>query len=184
MVLLNDNTVAISSLGAAGVISGVVLKNSMEQLGKKSKFIGPALFIGGWLVFLYAIIKDGLGMNAKTIQAALAVAMIVGSAFYMKNKMAKKETPEWYIAILFPIGWTLLAYTIGLGGLDEIMNLDMDKVFNMKSLLSLGAAGAVLLSMMWALPWQRKKCIVDGPGMPLFTTAWAMLIVANSLSLA
>ncbi len=185
MVLLNDDVLALTSLGAAGVISGVVIKNSMEQLGKKenaiAKFVGPALFIGGWLVVLWSIIRTGLGLNAKTIQAAIAIATIIGSVMYMKDKMAKKEKIEWYIGILFPVGWILLAYTVGLGGLDGITNLSMEQVFSTKSLLSFSAAAVVLLSMMWALPWQRKNCVVDGPGMPLFCLGWVLLIGANSM---
>jgi len=181
MVFLNDDALALTSLGAAGVISGVVVKNSMEQIGKKSKFLGPALFVGGWLVVLWSIIRTDLGLNAKTIQAAIAIAVIIGSVMYMKDKMTKKEKIEWYIGILFPVGWTLLAYTVGLGGLDGIADLSMEQVFSTKSLLSFSAAAVVLLSMMWALPWQRKKCVVDGPGMPLFCLGWALLIGANSM---
>ncbi len=183
MVSFNNEVLALSSLGAAGVISGVVAKNSMEQLGKESKFLGSALFVGGWLVFLYAVIRGDMGMNFKTIQTAVAVVMIIGSVFYMKDRMAKKEKVEWYIAMFFPIGWTLLAYTVGLGGFDEITDLSINRVLGIKSILSFGAAGAVLLAMMWALPWQRKNCVVDGPGMPLFVSAWAILIAANSMSL-
>ncbi len=181
MVLLDDRSLSLSSLGAAGVISGVVLKNSMEQMGKESKVIGSALFVGGWLTFLYAVIREGIGLNYKTVQAVLSVAAIVGSVFYMKDRMSKKEKIEWYIGILFPLGWLLLAYTVGLGGLDGITDLGMGDVLSMRSILSFSAAGAVLLSMMWALPKQRDNCIVDGPGMPLFTIGWALMVAAISM---
>lgn len=186
-ISLDKNLLAWSSLGAVGVISGVVVKNSMEQLGKSKSvvgtFVGPALFVGGWLVFLYAVVlalDGGLGTNwIPKLQAAAAVAMIVGSVLYMKQQMAAGKDVAPYVAVLFPIGWVLLAYTIGIGGLDSIPSVA--KLTGAKSVLSLGAAGAVLLSMMWALPWQRKNCVVDGPGMPLFASAWAALIAANSM---
>lgn len=179
-VCFNQNILAWSALGAAGVVSGVVAKNSMEQLNKQSGIVGPGLFVAGWLVFLFAVVSglDGNGMFAK-VQSAVAVAMIVGSVLYMKQQMAAGKDVAWYIGMLFPIGWVLLAYTVGLGGLDGIANAN---VTGTKSLLSFSAAAAVLLSMMWSLPWQRKHCIVDGPGMPLFVAAWAMLIGANSLA--
>ena len=185
MVQLNDEALALTSLGAAGVISGVVIKNSMEQLSKKNsvlaKFVGPAIFVGGWLLVLWAVIRGDVGLNATTIQASLAVAMIIGVVMYMKDKMSKKEKIEWYIGLLFPLGWILLAYTIGLGGFDNITNLSIDQVLDIKPILSFSSAAVILISMLWALPWQRKNCIVDGPGMPLFCLGWALLIGANSI---
>lgn len=34
--------------------------------------------------------------------------------------------------------------------------------------------------MLYMLPYQRKNCIVDGPGMPLFMLAFGIIILLNS----
>lgn len=47
-------------------------------------------------------------------------------------------------------------------------------------LMSASIPALVIGSMMWTLPTQRKLCVVDGPGMPMFVLAWMIYIFMHA----
>jgi len=151
------------------VISGVVIKNSEEQLEKPPSIIGPAVFLMGWLVFAYAVAHNAVHYGMEGVNALLpygAASVIALSVLAMKAKMAGKSVPlpQWVLQGGFIFGWLLLAFSIG-------RHQDIAFV----------SALLVFLSMMVVLPKQRALNLVDGPGMPLFTAAWAGMVYANAL---
>ena len=81
----------------------------------------------------------------------------------------KREIPK-ILPIIFAISWLVLGFFTG-----EHLN-------NNLKFLGLLASILVLISMMVSLPFQRKECIVDGPGMPLFVIAWFIIIYLNSVN--
>lgn len=168
MVTLNDKILTQTSLGALGVISGVVIKNTYSQMeAPKNKdiaeMIGTLVFVVGWLTVLHAVVMKGKTAfvpSQKNIASIASVAGILGSVFIMKSKMKAKEEIHMMYPLIFSASWLALGYNIG-----EYGN---------------AASVMVILSMLFSLPWQRKNCIVDGPGMPLFVAAWALIAYSNS----
>ena len=165
---LNNNLVIQTSIAALLVIFGVVVKNSLEQMKIPNhpigKPLGMVLFIFGWIYTAYVL-------SARKTNKMLFIvpsAFIIGSVIMMKKYMENKQSPPMIYPLLFAISWILLGYGAGnhLSGYMKYFGI-------LASLL-------VLLSMMMTLPHQRKNCIIDGPGMPLFVIAWIIIVFLNS----
>lgn len=159
-----------SVLGAILVISGVVLKNSLEQLDRSPSKMGPALFLAGWFLFARSVAHNevNIAVPGQAIFPYIAAAAIVFSviASKMRQKSGKTGSNGKVAKILkglFIGGWILLALSIG-----------------RHTLVALGGCLLVFASMMVALPKQRELCVVDGPGMPMFVMAWAAMVYANA----
>jgi hypothetical protein len=173
-ITLDSKSLGYTTLGAVLVIVGVVSKNTIEQLKMPdhplAKYVGMGAFILGWIIVAFAVATSQSGANStRTYLAFGTAAAIVFSVMQMKSHMAKGESPPMYYPAMFAGAWLLLGYTVGLGRSGN------------QSFLGIAAAAMVLLSMMLSLPWQRKVGVVDGPGMPLFTGAWALLAFANAM---
>lgn len=152
-----------SALGAALVIAGVSLKNTMEKKGSDS-MVGLVIFVIGWLIFANAITRNAANafQATATFLPYLAAAIIVGSVVFLKQAM-KRKSPKTLGLIGFIGGWLLLAFSI-----------------NQNKSLAFGSAMLVFISMLLLLPKQRAQGLVDGPGWPLFVFAWVGLIIANA----
>lgn len=165
-----------SAMGALLVIAGVVIKNTFEQLKQKDNPMGVyggwTFFVLGWLTTGYAISLTQSGafeMNLKSLVAFTSCAGVIISVYAMKSQMKQKKKPHMALPLVFVASWLGLAYAVSL-------NCSITaKIF------AFSAAILVFLSMMWALPEQRKKCIVDGPGMPMFCLAWVLVVGVNSV---
>jgi hypothetical protein len=163
----------VSAVAAALVINGVVTKNSFEQIGAPNhpvgKPVGMAMFVAGWLIAAYAF---GLAKKspAMRVGAAGASLSILAAVMWMKEQMSKGKKPGMVAPAMFVLGWLAL-------GLIAAAGLPM-----WGQVLGVGAAGLVVGSMMGVLPFQRKKGIVDGPGMPMFTLAWVLIVGLNAMS--
>lgn len=165
-----------TGLSALGIISGVVLKNTSKSLDDpkktKMKTLGTGLFIGGWAAMAYSL----RGTNWKSVKSVLsfvAIIFIVVVVMTMVNTMESGEEVPMILPIVFAVSWLMLGLSVG---------ILQDGRFDKWS----GAAGAlasiaVILAMLVALPWQRKNCIVDGPGLPAFTAAFGVIALVNSL---
>lgn len=69
------------------IISGVVFKNSMEQvkmLNMTNKIIGMTLFIGGWLYMAFALSNKCSTTNASIL--IFSSLLILIAAIAMKNQ--------------------------------------------------------------------------------------------------
>lgn len=168
-MLLNDTLFNHTSLSALMVIAGVVIKNSGNKLGLKDhKIVKPLamfLFIGGWLYAAYAL---SLGRQDRLL-TVLASLAIVGSVTFMKLCMDEGKEPGKMLPVIFAIAWIALGYAVS------------EHLPGMARYYGLVASALVLGSMMVALPYERKQCLVDGPGMPMFVIAWFIMIVTNSM---
>lgn len=168
-MFLNNSLFKHSSLSALMIIGGIVLKNSSAKLGfkdhKNVKQLSMFLFIGGWLYASYA-----LSVNRQDcLPIIMASFVIVATVTFMKTHMDQGNEPSKTLSGIFILAWIALGYSIGnhLNG-------------NLKY-CGLGASALVLGSMMVALPYERKQCLVDGPGMPMFVIAWGIIIILNSM---
>ena len=167
--ILDEQKVNLVGFGATCVIAGVVIKNSLEQMGQKEHYgtnIGMALFLGGWCFVAYGIGKNQ--NNTNRMLAILSSLVIVGAVMGMKSYMTNKETPPMWLPGTFALAWILLGYSSSKGTLLQ------DK------LMGVFAGVLVGISMLVILPWQRKNKIIDGPGMPLFVLAWVLLVASSA----
>lgn len=168
-------------LPAAGVITAVVLKNGSKQLEKAGrgvstsmKKLAPLLFVIAWAGVVHAMtFSRGSFVNSKRSKIiTMSIVAIVTSVFTLMKGKGKAVKPGWlqYAAIVFGLAWLTLGYGSGLGG------------GRTGVMIGVGGAVAAIASMLFFLPEQRDLCIVDGPGLPLFTAAFFAIAVANGLS--
>jgi hypothetical protein len=174
MVCFRSNRLYLTLLGGLLVTSGVIAKNTAEQLEQPNSFVGsklgPALFVLGWAIVAYSIALPGntkryiapIELDQYTLMTLVATVSIVASVFMMKNLMKSDKSIPMIYPAMFVGGWLLLGYIVG-------------------GYAGMAAALLVIGSMMGVLPWQRENCVVDGPGMPMFTVAWALLAAANAM---
>lgn len=174
-IRINPRKLGMLSLGAALVITGVVLKNgyAMQAGDTRAKVPGTIAFIGGWL-----LVATILGMgNTKNLRnglrtrrgqwgfwSSIAILITVTIMINAFRDRGKKVPP--ILGIAFVLGWLSLGYAVGIG-----------KTKLSKS-LGLIAAVLVIISMTMVLPQERMKKITDGFGMPLFTAGWMSLALA------
>jgi hypothetical protein len=151
------------------VIAGVIIKNSGNKLGLKdhdfTNNLSMVLFIGGWLYCSFAL---SLGRQDRLLTVMSSLA-IVSTVTFMKTCMDKGSEPGNALPVIFAFAWLVLGYSVSehLPGLGRYAGLI--------------ASVLVLFSMSVALPYERKQCLVDGPGMPMFVIAWFIIIVTNSM---
>lgn len=164
------NLLVQSVVGASLVIAGVVIKNSMEQLKKPPSMIGPILFLLGWAIFGNAVARNVVNSSAgapENLLPYVAAGLIAISVLIMKAKVDDLILIPVSMRVLqfgFVAGWLLLAFSIG-----------------RRRNVAFVSAIMVFAAMMFFLPKQRTLMVIDGPGMPLFTAAWAGMIYANAL---
>lgn len=168
MVQLNDSLLMHTSLAGLMVISGVVVKNSSKKLGLKdhkvAKPLGMGLFVVGWLYVAYIMSKG----RVDRLNAVLASGMVLASVVSMKTCMDKNRRPGQIFPAIFVLGWILLGYSAG------------EHISGSMRYFGLLASALVIGSMMVALPYERKQCLVDGAGMPMFTIAWGIIAFLNA----
>nr|QBK86737.1 MAG: uncharacterized protein LCMAC103_00680 [Marseillevirus LCMAC103] len=151
--------------GALLVIAGVVVKNSEEQLKRPPTMLGSTMFLFGWALLAFTVANNRSNKGGAAWRVALpfvAAATIAGSVMAMKQAMGKGKDVPMYLPALFVAGWLLFAFSL-----------------NRNRVLAFGSAALVFASMLYFLPQQRIKCVVDGPGMVLFTLAWVGIVIAN-----
>lgn len=170
MPYINESLVIQTSVAALLVIFGVVLKNSFQQMGTPNHPIGTPLgmlfFTAGWIYTAYIL---SVGKPNKLLFIIPSIGVLV-SAMLMRIYMDKKKTPHMILPIVFSASWILLGYGVG------------NHLHGNTQYIGLLASAFVLISMMLALPFQRTKCVVDGPGMPLFVIAWGIIVYLNGLN--
>jgi len=162
----------IGAIAATLVIGGVVTKNSFEQLGVPNhpvgKPTGMALFIVGWLLAAY-ILSSGRTTTLAKAAVVLSCLGILGSVLRMKAVMSKGGKPNMIFPLIFALSWVVLS----------VLSAQGLPLWGQAA--GVAAAALVLGSMMGLLPKQRKHAVVDGPGMPMFTGAWVIVVALNAL---
>ena len=88
---------------------------------------------------------------------------------YMKGQMGARKAVGMIAPAVFALAWLVLGQVVaeGLPWWGQVVGVL--------------ATALVLGSMMGTLPMQRKAGVVDGPGMPMFTAAWALIVALNSV---
>lgn len=199
MFVLDDELLYKSTFASLLIILGVVLLNTVTTLEKNLNLnnindkqwhfagllIGALMFMVGWVN-----IANVTSINRETSEATIlyysSLAIMV-SAGAMKYMMYTKQMNMPWIPLFpatFVLSWLALGMLVGDVKIKDVMNLiygNMDfNELDINKKLGLLIGPLVIGSMMVALPWQREKCVADGPGMPMFVMAWGLLILLNS----
>ena len=166
MPSINNSRALITTVAALLVVFGVVAKNSLEQMKIPDhafgRPMGMAFFVSGWLLCAHVLSVDRSN-RVPLIAASLA---ILGSVLAMKSGVIQNKM---VLPLIFAVSWIVLGYNVS------------EHLPGNARYLGLVASACVIVSMMSLLPAQRANCIVDGPGMPLFVTAWGIIVYANSV---
>lgn len=180
-ISLNQNKFFQAMVAAGLVMAGVMLKNGGKQLSKfkgnkennTTMMIGMALFILGWVGVAWVTSSGSLSSTRSRICVAASATILV-IVIVMMEVMKKNpdKKPRWFMVlpVMFSVAWIALGYGVSMGKK------------NIALWLGVGASLFVILSMLISLPWQRKKNIIDGPGVGLFALAWVGISMANALS--
>lgn len=150
----------------------VSVKNSLEKLKMEDPKVGlvaKGAFVLGWLIVAYSISLSGnkLPLRLKTLLAFGGAAAVVAGVFHVKSSKKAGKEPNKIISMGFPVGWVLLMFALLMGS-------------GKKKTLAILAVALVLGSMMFVIPYQRDRCMVDGPGYNMFVNAWWLLALANN----
>lgn len=167
-ILLDTKKLVWSSIPAAAVVSGVVAMNSILQAGyseKLSRAVGAPLFVLGWVFFAIALSLFGR-TKAEIAAVWLVSAAIVIAAIMMNTYMVSGASIPMVLPIVFVVAWISLGW---LAGGDSIIRSGV------------GVIGALcIIAGMFVMPLQLNKCMVHGPGMPLFVLGWTLVVLAVS----
>lgn len=160
-------------VGGLIIQSAVVVKNSLEVLKMSDMKIEMGVkgaFVFGWMVVAYSIAIRGNTLpllKLSTLLAIVGAVAIVLGVFHIKESKKFGKEPQKMMAMLFPGGWVMICLAI-------LFGKSKNRMFAILGIV------LVLGSMMFVLPYQRKKCLVDGPGYPMFINAWWILAIANN----
>ncbi len=176
-VLKFNNRLGITIIAVLLIIFGVVIENSHDQVKKRFKYgdkFGLVLFILGWATLAYII---GKHLPKHKIHIYISCATIALSAISMKimMKQIKKKIPL-VLPALFIIGWLVFGWMMA-------QDRPYNSLYPYMKYIGFVPALIVLIVMLFIMPRQRTECNVDGPGLPLFTIALAMVVVVTNLNI-
>ncbi len=152
-------------------------KNIRAKRSKPNFWIGFSLYIIGWIALVYSIISD---KTLKTVEikdkktwfVVASSFLIVGSALIMSTTEFVKGKQKWAMWLIIPliVGYLGLGWSTGLGSVSKVAKW-----------VGLGAGALILLGIFLARRWQQKRCIIFGPGLPLYVFGFIVLAVINAL---
>jgi len=156
---------------AISIVLGVVFKNTGDQLSGKTSplsMIGMILFMAGWVGVAYYLSKmsnDKFKFIAPVLSGIIVMSVMV-MVILRDRPGTVTNTPmsPWFILALFGFvaSWILLGLYIG----------HHDKNYGGGLLIPLFMLSSTIIS----LPIQRKRCMVDGPGLILFSLGWILVV--------
>lgn len=152
-------------VGAACVVTSVVISNAMETVGVRSKAATLAvvtLFVAGWASFAggAAMLSSGEVRRLAIVGTSATIAV---SSFLLRRDLRAGRAPTVVGLLGFFAGWIGLALVMGSARGRYAQPL---------------AGAAAAAGGMALLPWQRRVCAADGPAMPLFTLGWVLIATA------
>jgi len=171
MLQLNEKLLTEGAVGALLVIAGVVIGNSLDQLGLRNRFLkgtAAVLFVAGWVSVAISI-ATGRSPAAAAGTWIAAGAIVLAVVIMKSTKGQTSALRNNALPVVFALAWL----TLGIIASSDALNTGA-------RLWGVLAACMVVASMLISLPKQRLGCVVDGPGMPLFVGAWAVLVVSNA----
>lgn len=181
-IVLNKEKFFLTLSAAVLSMAGSMFIKGGDQLDKFngnssliSTIVGIVLMSIGWIGIAYMTgLYQNNVMNEKSILCIVSSIIILGICITMTqlNKKYNITNPApkaiYILPVVFSLAWITLGYGVG-------MHKEQLAMW-----FGIGAALCIMLSML-LLPWQRNKCLVNGPGMCLIAFAFGGLAIANSM---
>jgi hypothetical protein len=165
------------------VLSVIIIEGSKEYQksvqGKRNKanfWIGFSLYIIGWIALVYSIISDKtlktMEIKKKNWFVIASSFLVVGSTLIMTTTEFLKGKQKWAMWLIIPIiiGYLGLGWSTGLGSISKAARW-----------IGLGAGALIIVGIFLTRRWQQKRCIVWGPGLPLYVFGFIVIAVINAL---
>lgn len=170
---LNKKLLLSCAFGVILTIAGVVGNNTLEQLrppsekaDKTIRVTSRLLFVVGLFLIAHAISS---GRNASTQLVVWTSILIVITSVYLMKRSTRKREP---VCVVYPAAFAIAWLVIGIIATSQLIGI--------AKLIGPLAAVCLVLAVLLALPAQRRNCVVDGPGMPLFVLALCILTITNA----
>lgn len=125
----------------------------------------------GWIWMAYLTGYKNGGWKRLPIIASSIIAISTLAVWYIRDKYGSKNIPKWAMIFYttYAVGWILFGYLISIGKSNPVLWLCM------------GAAAAVISSILFVIPWQKSNCYVEGPGMIAYVLGWVAIATANAM---
>ena len=163
------------------IMAGTMITKGGKQLKwpRVTRDIGKVLSLIGWLVV--AFLTGVHGKKSICYQAIFGVLTVLITGMIMEQRKVsfKEKYPKsvqsllkqpdlWILQALYVFGWFMIGRGVGMGRgrIGKTLSL-------VGTMFGVGSA-------LYVLPYQRKKKVVDGPGVMLCTLTWVFLSVAYS----
>ena len=156
-----NSSVLFPTMGAAMIILVAYMLKNYDM----PYIICSALLGLGWVWMAYLTgYKNGRWQRLPVIASSI-IAINTLAVWYIHSKYGYKNMPKWAMIFYatFAAGWILFGYSISMGKRNPALWLGM------------GAAAAVVFSILFILPWQRSNCFVEGPGMVAYVLGWVAI---------
>jgi len=166
--IINRTRLLQMLLASILVVTGSALSSTAKeakQLPEGLRYIfgilGFVFFLGGWGLVAYRFYQT---IPEKAIYFMSAIVMIAVSSLTIRFSSLN----PWPFYILYSIGWGVFGWVIS----QNIQGSDR--------WLGPSASLLAVASMVGMMPWQRANCVVDGMGLPLYTSAWALVSIVHA----
>jgi hypothetical protein len=188
-VTLKKNTLLYSAIGAGMIVLGsVMMLNSSDEGGT-----GNALFLGGWVVFLFSLLnKEQEMLKSKDIpyQGSMSQSTfmgIIGGILIVFSELMLRQSGETIEGgiegltgstpgILSLVGWVVLSLSVA--SEPGTYNPRMEKF-----MITIPSAAMIIYALLVLIPEQISSNDPVGPGVPLFVLGWFGLVISNSMVL-
>lgn len=182
MSLIFEKTPLLLGLsGGATIVSAIVAMNAGPK--NLQMVLGAPLFMGGWGLIIASFIKNDTRDSKYSYPlAASSIGVLMGAmGTRMLTDNGDTSSKLQVTKGLFLASWLAIAVMSGMKKHEE--NEEHEK-HNLKVHgLALLPPTLVVVSMMLVNKIERPQNIASGPGMPLFSAAWAILSLVNSVKL-
>lgn len=167
---LDDGKTVTTLLAALLVVFGTVVGNTAKAYFPKNwtmaSYLGTAMFLGGWVYTAWLLGDQRTDEDMYVIYSSAAVIAL--SSAYMKYMMDNGKKYHFSFPVLYSVAWLVFGFYIS-------KHMDDEKQY-----LGLLSSLLVIVAMVFVLPYQRRKKVVDGPALVLYTLAWANVVFINS----
>lgn len=155
-------SVVLKGSGSAAIAAGAVLAGMSTQMPTKVPHlmtVGAALFLLGWTLYDTAVLLETTSITKRYLVVGFSVGVATSGIIYHITKSP-------FALIAFLCLWLALGICLG---------IDDDNKPSEKMWYSVPGSVFVILGSLSLALYQRKSCVVDGPGYALIGSAMTLL---------
>lgn len=155
-------SVILKRTGAAAIAAGAVLAGMSPQMPTKVphlQIVGGAVFALGWALYDTGILLTTASNAKRYLVAGFSVGVAVSGTLYHITRSP-------FALIAFLCSWLALGICLG---------IDDDNKPSEKMWYSVPSSVFVILGTLSLVLYQRRSCVVDGPGYALIGSGVTLL---------